>query len=79
MDAFRELRDEVRKTDQKRDKQHQDLLELIRGLQGSTSQPRSSGSPVDDPSFDDRDRDFSLGDRSGSHQDRADPEIGRDQ
>ena len=55
-------------------------MDLIRGLQGSTPtpQPRSSGPSFDKPPVDDRDRDFSPRDESGSHQDMADPESGRD-
>ena len=81
MAAFRDLREEVRKTDEKRDKQHQDLLDLIRGLQGSrpTPQARISGLSFEDPPEDDHDHYFSPRDESDSHQDRADPESGRKQ
>ncbi|KAI9170411.1 hypothetical protein LWI28_027490 [Acer negundo] len=75
MDALRELQEEVRKSNEKRDQQHQELLDLIRGLQGSTSHARTRGTrfddpPFDDPPFDDPDghRDFSPRGRTGSHQ-----------
>ena len=82
MDAVRGLREEMKKNEEKRDQQHQELLDLIRGLQGSTStsQPRSSGPrfddpPFDDPPFDGRDQDFTPRDRTGSHQDGAEPQT----
>ncbi|KAI9194554.1 hypothetical protein LWI28_007056 [Acer negundo] len=61
--------DEVRKSNEKRDQQHQELLDLIRGLQGSTSHSRTQGTRFDDPPFDDEDRhrDFSPRGRTGSH------------
>ena len=81
MAAFRDLREEVRKTDEKRDQQHRELLDLIKGLQGSrpTPQARSSGPSFEDPPEDDHDHDFSPRDESGSHQDGADPQSGREQ
>ncbi|KAI9174631.1 hypothetical protein LWI28_020358 [Acer negundo] len=62
--------EEVRKSNEKRDQQHQELLDLIRGLQGSTSHARTRGTRFDDPPFDDPDghRDFSPRGRTGSHQ-----------
>ncbi|KAK4854351.1 hypothetical protein QYF36_022649 [Acer negundo] len=70
MDVLRELQEEVRKSNEKRDQQHQELLDLIRGLQGSTSHARTRGTRFDDPPFDDPDghRDFSPRGRTGSHQ-----------
>ncbi|KAI9177205.1 hypothetical protein LWI28_012320 [Acer negundo] len=70
MDALRELQEEVRKSNEKRDQQHQELLDLIRGLQGSTSHAPTQGTRFDDPPFDDKDghRDFSPRGRTGSHQ-----------
>ncbi|KAI9153521.1 hypothetical protein LWI28_012586 [Acer negundo] len=41
MDALRELQEEVRKSNEKRDQQHQELLDLIQGLQGSTGRTSS--------------------------------------
>ena len=81
LDAFRELRDEVQRNEKKRDQQHQELLDLIRGLQGSTAQTptegrRSDDPPVDDPSIDDQDQHFSDRDWTGSHQDGADLQSG---
>ncbi|KAK0573845.1 hypothetical protein LWI29_014434 [Acer saccharum] len=82
LDAFRELRVEVQRNEKKRDQQHQELLDLIRGLQGSTAQTptegrRSDDPPVDDPSIDDQDQHFSDRDWTGSHQDGADLQSGR--
>ncbi|KAI9157168.1 hypothetical protein LWI28_017856 [Acer negundo] len=82
LDAFRELRDEVQRNEKKQDQQHQELLDLIRGLQGSTAQTptegrRSDDPPFDDPSIDDQDRHFSDRDWTGSHQDGADLQSGR--
>ncbi|KAI9169178.1 hypothetical protein LWI28_008239 [Acer negundo] len=70
MDALRELQEEVRKSNEKRDQHHQELLDLIRGLQGSTSHARTRGTWFNDPPFDDNDghRDFSPRGRIGSHQ-----------
>ncbi|KAI9176975.1 hypothetical protein LWI28_009400 [Acer negundo] len=48
MDALRELQEEVRKSNEKRDQQHQKLLDLIRGLQGSTSHARTRGTRFDE-------------------------------
>ncbi|KAI9194780.1 hypothetical protein LWI28_009135 [Acer negundo] len=81
LDAFRELRDEVQRNEKKRDQQHQELLDLIRGLQGSTAQTptegrRSDDPPFDDPSIDDQDRHFSDRDWTGSHQDGTDLQSG---
>ena len=53
MDALRELQEEVRKSNEKRDQQHQELLDLIWGLQGSTSHARTRGTRFNDPPFDD--------------------------
>ncbi|KAI9185618.1 hypothetical protein LWI28_008868 [Acer negundo] len=70
MDALCELQEEVRKSNEKRDQQHQELLDLIRGLQGSTSHARTRGTRFDDSPFDDPDghRDFSPRGRTCSHQ-----------
>ncbi|KAI9173814.1 hypothetical protein LWI28_007033 [Acer negundo] len=70
MDVLGELQEEVRKSNEKRDQQHQELLDLIRGLQGSTLHFRTRGTRFDDPPFDDKDghRDFSPRGRTGSHQ-----------
>ncbi|KAI9182237.1 hypothetical protein LWI28_023370 [Acer negundo] len=70
MDALRELQEEVRKSNEKRDQQHQEFLDLIRGLQGSTSHSHTRGTQFDNPPFDDPDghRDFSPIGRTGSHQ-----------
>ncbi|KAI9200787.1 hypothetical protein LWI28_013211 [Acer negundo] len=70
MDVLRELQEEVRKSNEKRDQQHQELLDLILGLQGSTSHARTRGTQFDDPPFDDEDGhlDFSPSGRTSSHQ-----------
>ncbi|KAI9185125.1 hypothetical protein LWI28_004402 [Acer negundo] len=77
LDAFRKLRGEVQRNEKKRDQQHQELLDLIWGFQGSTVQTPTEGRRSDDPSIDDRsiddqDRHFSDRDWTGSHQDGAD-------
>ncbi|KAI9194198.1 hypothetical protein LWI28_003886 [Acer negundo] len=65
-----QVEEEVRKSNEKRDQQHQELLDLIRGLQGLTLHARTRGTRFDDPPFDDPDghRDFSPRGRTGSHQ-----------
>ena len=58
------------------------MLGLIRALQGSTSQSRMDGPPLDDPSFDDQDdhhRDFSPTDKTGTYQDGINPETRHEQ
>ena len=63
MDAVRSLREDVmdaiRKSDEKRDAQHKELLDMIRVLQGSRSQSRMDGTPLDDRPLDDNHGDFS--------------------
>ena len=72
-DAVRSIREDVmaaiRKSDEKRDAQHQKLLAMIRALQGPTSQSRMDGPPFDDRPFDDHHGDFSPPGRTGSSQD----------
>ncbi|KAK0592615.1 hypothetical protein LWI29_022328 [Acer saccharum] len=76
MDAVRSVRDDVmaaiKKSDEARDKQHGELLDMIRALQGTTPQSRMDGPPFDDPPFDDGHGDFSPG-RTGTGQDRTEP------
>ena len=63
----------IKKSDEARDKQHGELLDMIRALQGTTPQSRMDGPPFDDPPFDDgHGGDFSPG-RTGAGQDRTEP------
>ena len=77
MAEVKSVRDEVmaaiRKSDEARDKQYGELLDMIRALQGKTPQSRMDGPPFDDPPFDDgHGGDFSPG-RTGAGQDRTEP------
>ena len=70
MAEVRSVRDDVmaaiKKSDEARDKQYGELLDMIRALQGTTPQSRMDGPPFDDPPFDDgHGGDFSPG-RTGA-------------
>ncbi|KAK4848346.1 hypothetical protein QYF36_011969 [Acer negundo] len=62
----------IRKSDKKRDQQHQKLLDMIRALQG---QGQTSQSRMDGPPFDDHHKDFSPTGRTGTHQHGTDPQT----
>ena len=76
MAAVRSVREDVmaaiKKSDDKRDEQHQELLGMIRALQGRTSQSR-----MDVPPFDDRPPDDHHG--AGTDHDGTDPVTRRGQ
>ena len=82
MAEVRSVRDDVmaaiRKSDETRDRQHGELLDMIRALQGPPPQSRMDGPPFDgppfdDPPFDDHHGDFSPEGRTGTGQDRTEP------
>ncbi|KAI9182725.1 hypothetical protein LWI28_028255 [Acer negundo] len=84
MDAVQSLRvdmmEAIRKSDEKRDQQHQELLDMIRALQGQgQGQGQTSQSRMDGPPFDDHHRDFSPTGRTGTHQHGIDPQITHEQ
>ncbi|KAI9196650.1 hypothetical protein LWI28_025755 [Acer negundo] len=75
MDAVQSLRvdmmEAIRKSDEKRGQQHQELLDMIRALQGQ-GQGQTSQSRMDGPPFDDYHGDFSpTGRTTGSCYDRT--------
>ena len=83
MDAVRSLRedvmDAVRKSDDRQDTQHRELVDMIRVLQGSRSHSRMDDPPSDARPFDDHHGDFSPTDRTGTDSDRTDPGSRRGQ
>ncbi|KAI9177581.1 hypothetical protein LWI28_016890 [Acer negundo] len=68
----------IRKSDEKRDQQHQELLDMIRALRGQ-GQGQTSQSRMDGPPFDDHHGDFSPTGRTGTHQHGTDPQTTHEQ
>ncbi|KAI9162584.1 hypothetical protein LWI28_028725 [Acer negundo] len=84
MDVVQSLRVDVmkaiRKSDEKRDQQHQELLDMIRALQGQgQGQGQTSQSRMDGPPFDDHHGDFSPTGRTGTYQHGIDLQITHEQ
>ncbi|KAK4859970.1 hypothetical protein QYF36_015187 [Acer negundo] len=82
MDAVQSLwvdvMEAIRKSDEKRDQQYQELLDMIRALQGQ-GQGQTSQSRMDSPPFDDHHGDFSPISRTGTHQHGIDSQITHEQ